>query len=137
MPEIKHVTVHGAGDVNAVVSVHKGSAENTAVTVQPPPVAGIPASEYGDDVGGKGGLMTCVTPLQLFVIVSVPVVGGSAYVIVPVNVKVFVATLQGPGTAVKAVMLHNIAQLVVAVLDPLEPKVMSAGDPLKFVSINM
>ena len=45
MPEIKHVTVHGAGDVNAVVSVHKGSAENTAVTVQPPPVAGIPASE--------------------------------------------------------------------------------------------
>ena len=81
--------------------------------------------------------MTCVTPLQLFVIVSVPVVGGSAYVIVPVNVKVFVATLQGPGTAVNAVMLHNIAQFVVAVLDPLEPKVMSAGDPLKFVSIKI
>ena len=44
--DILQVTVHGGGAVNAVVNVQVGSAENVAVTVQPPPVAGIPANEY-------------------------------------------------------------------------------------------
>ena len=43
--EILHVTVQGGGAVKAVVNVQVGSAENVAVTVQPAPLAGIPANE--------------------------------------------------------------------------------------------
>jgi hypothetical protein len=74
--EMLHVTVQGGGAVKFVVKVQVGSAEKVAVTVQAAPLAGNPAREYACDVGGKGGLKTCVTPEQLFVTVSVPVLGG-------------------------------------------------------------
>jgi hypothetical protein len=76
IPEIEQTTEQAGGAVNEVVKVQVGSAEKTAVTVQPAPLAGNPVSEYVWLVGGKGGLNTCVAPEQLLVTVSVPVVGG-------------------------------------------------------------
>lgn len=75
--EMEQLTTQGGGAVKFCVNVQVGSPENTAVTVHPLPVEGIPVSVYGLLVAGKGALMTCVAPLQLLVIVSVPEAGGS------------------------------------------------------------
>ena len=85
----------------------------------------------------KGGVNTWLPPQEL-VTVSVPVDGGVVVEIVPDKVNVFGGT-QGPATAVMAVMLQRIAQLVV----PSVPgafccvAVMLVGKPEKLVIISM
>ena len=84
----------------------------------------------------KGGFMTIGAPPQEFVMVNVPVLGGSVTVTVPLTLYCCVACTQAVGLAVIPLKVQRMAQFV-APPPPVWVAIISVGTSEKFVIKNM
>jgi hypothetical protein len=87
------------------------SAENVAVMLQEEPLALRLGNVYGI-LEANGGFMTIGAPPHEFVMVNVPVEGGSVTVMVPLTLYCCVAWTHAVGFAVMPLNVHRMAQFV-------------------------
>jgi hypothetical protein len=87
------------------------SAENVAVMLQEEPLALRLENVYGI-LEANGGFMTIGAPPHEFVMVNVPVEGGSVTVMVPLTLYCCVACTHAVGLAVMPLNVQRMAQFV-------------------------